>query len=74
MPVVEAPPPPVVKLSGVAIDSKDGKDDRTAILNTPSGLVFAHQGDDVAGTYKVGKITEDAVELLRADGSVLLLR
>jgi len=74
-PVVAPVPEPLrVKLSGIAIDTVDGREQRTAILNTPSGLVFAHEGDDVAGNYKVGKIGEDAVDLIKTDGSVLQLR
>ena len=65
---------PVVRLSGIAIDVVDGRDERTAILNTPSGLVFVHEGDVVAGEFQVKTISEDAVVLIRTvDGSALRL-
>jgi hypothetical protein len=68
------PPPPSIKLSGIAADTVDGQEQRTAILNTPGGLVFAHEGDDVAGQFRVSSISEDAVELIGPDGVVLRLR
>jgi hypothetical protein len=72
--VATVPLPPSVRLSGIAIDSVDGRDDRTAILNTPSGLVFVHEGDEVAGEFQVKTISEDAVILIRTvDGSSLRL-
>ena len=69
-----APLPPTVAFSGIASDTIDGREQRTAILKTSSGLVFVHEGEDVAGQFRVGSISEDAVELIRADGSVLRLR
>lgn len=71
--VAPAPPPVTVRLSGVAIDAKDGRQEKTAILSTSEGLVFAKEGDAVAG-YRVGTISEDVVELVRPDGSILSLR
>ena len=72
--VVAEPPAVVVRLSGVAIDTVDGREERIAILNTATGLVFAKEGDEVAGAYRVQKITLDAVDLIRGDGSILQLR
>jgi hypothetical protein len=69
-----APLPPTVTFSGIASDTIDGREQRTAILKTSSGLVFVHEGEDVAGQFRVGSISEDAVELIRVDGSVLRLR
>lgn len=69
-----APAPIVIRLSGIAIDTVDGREERTAILNTPGGLVFVKEGEDVAGAYTVAKIAIDAVDLVRADGSILQLR
>jgi hypothetical protein len=70
-----APEPPIaIKFSGIASDAVDGREQRTAILSTPGGLVFAREGDDVAGGYKVRKIAEDAVELVKSDGTLLHLR
>jgi hypothetical protein len=69
-----APAPIVIRLSGIAIDTVNGREERTAILNTPGGLVFVKEGEEVAGAYKVSKIAIDAVDLVRADGSLLQLR
>jgi hypothetical protein len=70
-----APPPVTVTLSGVAIDMVDGREERTAILHTPTGLVFAHEGDAVAGEFRVGPIREEGVDLIRvSDGTTLPLR
>jgi hypothetical protein len=63
-----------IKLSGIAIDLVDGHEQRTAILNTPTGLTFAREGDQVADVFRVGRIADDAVDLLRADGSIVTIR
>jgi len=75
-PAFDTPPePPIaIKFSGVASDTVDGREQRTAILSTPGGLVFAREGDEVAGGLTVRKIAEDAVELVKTDGSTLILR
>jgi hypothetical protein len=50
----------------------DGQEQRTAILNTDSGIVLAKEGEQVAGQFRVVKIAADAIELVNvADGSVL---
>jgi hypothetical protein len=60
-----APPPPPVKLSGIAADA----DVRTAILSTPGGIVLARVGDDVIGRYRVSAIDDAGVDLVTiADG------
>ncbi len=67
-----APPPPRVSLDGIATDVVDGQEQRTAILNTDSGVVLAREGEQVAGQFRVVKIAPDAVELVNVtDGSVL---
>jgi hypothetical protein len=67
------PPPPRITLDGVAADTMDAQPQRTAILNTDTGVVLAKEGDEVAG-YRVQKIAADAVELVKIDdGSVLRL-
>jgi hypothetical protein len=69
-PVAAAPELTVI---GVAIDTVNGQEVRTAILGTPSGLVFAKIGDLVAG-YRVSAIAEDAVQLTAGDGSTITVR
>lgn len=72
-PAALPPPPPRITLDGVAADSMDAQPQRTAILNTASGVVLAKEGDEVAG-YRVQKVSADAVELVKVDdGSVLRL-
>lgn len=71
-PVVEdlKPPPPTalrITLSGIATDLVDGKDQRAAVLSTRSGVLIVHEGDLVAGQYRVSSIQDEAVELVRVD-------
>ena len=66
------PPPPTITLDGVASDTLNGQDQRTAILHTDAGMVLAKEGDQVSG-YRVEKISADAVELTKSDGSKLRL-
>jgi hypothetical protein len=67
------PQPPAITLDGVAADTVDGQQQRTAILHTEAGVVLAKEGDQVAG-YRVEKIAADAVELTKiSDGSILRL-
>jgi hypothetical protein len=61
-----------VSLDGIATDVVDGQEQRTAILNTDSGVVLAKEGEQVAGQFRVAKIATDAVELVNVnDGSTL---
>ena len=65
LPVAEAPPPPPIQLSGVA--NQDGK--RTAFLMTLQGLLEVREGDTVPPDYRVGRIEENAIELVAGDGT-----
>jgi hypothetical protein len=67
------PPPPPVRLSGIAEDDRGGQMERTAILSSPSGVLLVREGDAVTGDYRVGRIESEAVELVKADGSILRL-
>ena len=70
-PVQLAPPPPRIVLDGIAVDSRDGQEQRTAILNTDAGIVLAHEGEEISG-YRVDKVGPDLVQLVKlSDGSVL---
>jgi len=67
-----APPPPRLSLDGIATDVVNGQEQRTAILNTDSGVVLAKEGEQVAGQFRVVKVAADAVELVNVtDGSTL---
>ena len=68
-PIVPAlPPPPPIKLSGIAEDRAGDRVDRTAVLSVPSGVLLVHEGDVVLGQYRVARIDADAVELADASG------
>ena len=67
-----APPQPRVSLDGIATDVVNGQEQRTAILNTDSGVVLAKEGEQVAGQFRVVTVAADAVELVNVtDGSTL---
>ena len=69
---VLSPPQARVSLDGIATDVVDGQEQRTAIINTDSGVVLAKEGERVAGQFRVVKIAPDAIELLNVtDGSTL---
>jgi hypothetical protein len=75
-PVAEAfvPPVPLLSLAGIAEDQVEQRVERTAILSSPSGVLLVHEGEDVLGEYRVGKIESEAVELVRhTDGTTLRL-
>ena len=66
------PPPPPLKLSGIAEDEQGQEVERTAILSSPSGVLLVHQGE-VVGDYRVSRIESAAVELVKDDGTTLRL-
>ena len=55
--------PPTVSLTAIANDVVDGTAQRTAILNTPQGIVIAREGD-VVGEYRVRAIDDEGVDLV----------
>jgi hypothetical protein len=59
---------PPLSLAGIATDVVDGLPQRTAILSTPSGVQLVKEGDPVAPDYRVGKIEDEAIDLIAADG------
>lgn len=69
-PVPAAPVEPPFKLIGLAEDGGI----RTAILSSPTQLLMVKDGDLVASTHRVTRISADAIELTAtADGTVLRL-
>lgn len=64
-PVPAAPPPPVMKLSGVA--QKAGT--RIAIIASDGQIYLVGEGDSVAGRYTVVKVDPEAVLLRDASGA-----
>jgi hypothetical protein len=63
-PVPVAAPAPAVSLSGIAEDQIEGRASRTVVLSTPSGVLLAREGEEILGSYRVGRIESDAVELV----------
>jgi len=61
--VPQAPPPPVLKLIGVAEDSAAGRAVRTAIIAGPNQLYIVREGERVTPRYGVTRISPDVVEL-----------
>jgi hypothetical protein len=64
-PIPTAPPPPALKLSGIA--QKAGK--RTAIIFGDGQIYVVGEGESVAGRYTVIKIDPEAVLLRDASGA-----
>ncbi len=62
-PVVARPPPPVMKLAGVAEDATPSGVVRTAIISAFGQLFLVKEGDLVTDRYRVAKISPDVVEL-----------
>ena len=69
-PVVEAPEPAPMRLSGVSTEGGA----RSAFLVTVQGLLHVREGDTVPPDYRVGRIEEDAVELVAGDGTTRRLK
>ena len=61
------PPPPPIRLTGIATSTVNGQRQRSAILLTPGGVVDVREGE-MAGAYRVTRIEEDAVEVVGPDG------
>ena len=73
-PVVEAPPLPVFRLSGIASDTKDGATVLTAIIIDNGSMVFAKAGDKLSNGYSVVKVEEMSVTLIDATGITQTIR
>ena len=71
-PVAPVPPPPPIKLSGIAEDRNGDRVERTAVLSTPSGVLLVREGDTVLGQYRVGRVDANAVELIDTLGGAPL--
>ena len=64
------PPPPPISLTAIATDAVDGTPQRTAVLNTSQGIVFAKEGD-VVGAYRVGAIDDQGVDLVSTEDNAV---
>ena len=64
---VAPPPPPAIRLTGIAASKVNGEPQRVALLLTQQGVVEARAGE-MAGAYRVVRVDEDAVEVVGPDG------
>ncbi len=60
------PPPPALKLIGIAEDTTPDGPVRTAIISGPGQLFLVKEGDPVTARYVVAQISPDVVELTDA--------
>jgi hypothetical protein len=74
LPIPFAPPTPVVRLSGIASDTKDGATTFTAILNDNGAIVLAKAGDKLSNGYSVVRVEETSVTLVDANGVTQTIR
>jgi hypothetical protein len=69
-PQVEVPAPFPLQLTGIAVDTIDGVETRTAIISGPSGLELAKVGDAAAPGYRVVTVGDSFAEVERlSDGT-----
>ena len=73
-PMPVEPPPPAIRLSGIAGDVKDGTTIYTAILNDRGSLVFAKAGDKLSNGVSVVRVEEMSVTLIDATGVTQTIR
>jgi hypothetical protein len=63
-PAIAPPAEPAIELSGVAQSETPEGVTRTAIISTLSGDLFlVKEGETIAARYRVGAVSESAVEL-----------
>jgi hypothetical protein len=71
-PALVKPPPPRIKLSGIAEDTTADGVVRTAIVSAFGQLFMVKEGESITARYRVEKISSDVLELSdQMDGSVL---
>ena len=68
--VVDAPAPFPLHLAGVAVDTIDGVDTRTAIISGPAGIELAKAGQPAAPGYRVVTVGEAFAEVERLSDGV----
>jgi hypothetical protein len=62
-----SPPPPALKLIGVAEDTASGGLVRTAIISAPDQVYVVKEGERVTPRYLVSRVSSDVVELKDLD-------
>jgi hypothetical protein len=69
-PVVQAPAPFPMRLTGIAVDVVNGVEKRTAILSGPAGLELASSGEPAGQGYRVVEVGAAFAEIERlSDGA-----
>jgi len=69
-PVVEVPAPFPLRLAGIAVDTINGVEKRTAILSGPSGVELAAGGESAGAGYRVIEVGASFAEVERlSDGA-----
>ena len=69
-PVVEPPAPFLLRLTGIAVDTVNGAEKRTAILSGPSGVELAGRGEAAGAGYRVIEVGDTFADVERtADGA-----
>jgi hypothetical protein len=70
VPIVAAPAPFPLRLTGIAVDVVNGVATRTAIVSGPSGLELAANGQTAAPGYRVVEVGDTFAEIERtSDGA-----
>jgi Tfp pilus assembly protein PilP len=69
LPHESSPSPPTLRLTlaGIAEDTVDGQQVRTAIISTPGDVLLVKVGDRIGDQFTVAAVDVDAVELVRID-------
>ena len=69
-PPLDAPAPFPLHLTGIAMDTIDGVDTRTAIISGPAGMELAKAGEPAAPGYRVVTVGESFAEVERLSDGV----
>jgi hypothetical protein len=69
-PIVEAPAPFPMRLTGIAVDLVNGVQKRTAILSGPSGVELAATGEPAGSGYRVIDVGDSFAEIERTSDGV----
>jgi hypothetical protein len=62
------PPPPPITLRFIGVVRREDDQARIAVLSDNNGVYYGREGDIIEGRYRVGRITDDTVELSYVDG------
>jgi len=67
--VPQGPPPlPPIPLKFIGVVRREGTHPRIAVLSDANGVYHGKEGDIIEGRYRVGRVSDDSVELSYVDG------